>query len=181
MGRFTLSLQQALIAFVLLGSIAWAKKVEGIQFPESRECGGKMLPLQGTGLRTATLFKIRVYVLAYYAAEKKAPQQPSCFDLVYLRDFDAEDVDKAWAFQFKESSQFPYPQLEEHVKNIQNYFGEIKGDRKESFELSEGVTKVFENNQLKGEIKGEEFQKNFLSIWFGKNPPTKELQEELLK
>ncbi len=181
MGRFSLFIQQALILLAFSSHSAFAKKVEGIKFPETRECGGKTLPLQGTGLRTATLFNIRVYVMAYYAAEKKAPNKPSCFDLVYLRDFDAKDVDKAWAFQFKESSDFPYPQLDEHVKNIQDFFGEIKGDRKESFELSEGVTKVYEDGKLKGEIKGEEFQKNFLSLWFGKKPPTKDLQEELLK
>jgi hypothetical protein len=90
-------------------------------------------------------------------------------------------VDKAWGFQFKESSMHPYPELEGHVKEIQKFFGEIKGERTENFVLEEGSTKIYENGALKGEIKGSEFQKNFLSLWFGKKPPTQELQEELLK
>jgi hypothetical protein len=158
-----------------------AKEVAGLKIPETYDCAGKSLPLQGAGLRTATWLKIKVYVLAYYAAEKKAPSMPSCFNLTYLRDFDNSDVDKAWSFQFRDSSMHPYPQLEEHVKEIQKYFGEIKGDRSENFVLEEGTTKVFENGVLKGEIKGPEFQKNFLSLWFGEKPPTPELQKELLK
>jgi hypothetical protein len=184
MGRFTLSIQQkslSALTLLLLSTQVLAKEVAGVNIPETYDCGGKTLPFQGAGLRTATWIKIKVYVLAYYAAEKKAPATPSCFNLTYLRDFDQEDVDKAWAFQFKDSSMHPYPQLEEHVKEIQQYFGEIKGERSENFVLEEGSTKIYENGILKGEIKGAEFQKNFLSLWFGKKPPTKELQEELLK
>ena len=181
MGSFTLSVQQKILALLLISPLVSAKEVAGLKIPDTYECAGKSLPLQGTGLRTATWIKIKVYVLAYYAAEKKAPGTPACFNITYLRDFDNEDVDKAWAFQFKESSNFPYPQMDEHVKELQKYFGEIKGARTENFVLEEGVTKVFDHGELKGEIKGAEFQKNFLSLWFGTKPPTKEFQEELLK
>ena len=184
MGSFTLSVQQKVILLctsLIHTPVAMARVVADLKIPETYECAGKPLPLQGAGLRTATWIKIKVYVLAYYAAAKKAPGTPSCFNITYLRDFDNEDVDKAWSFQFKESSQYPYSKMDEDVKELKKYFGEIKGERTENFELTAEGTKVFENKILRGEIKSPEFQKNFLSLWFGSKPPTKEFQEELLK
>ena len=183
MGRFTLPIQQkslSALALLLVSTQVLAKEVAGVKIPETYDCGGKTLPFQGAGLRTATWIKIKVYVLSYYAAEKKAPGTPSCFNLTYLRDFDNEDVDKAWDYQFKESAQYQYPALKEDVASIKKFFGKIKGDRKESFLLTSEETQVFENGELKGSIKGTDFQKSFLSIWFGTNPPTKTLQEEIL-
>jgi hypothetical protein len=161
--------------------VAQARTVHGVEFPETRSCQGVNLPLQGTGLRTATWMKIKIFVLGYYAQEKQVTSRPVCFDIVYLRDFDEADSNKGWRFQFDESSVHPYPKLEDHVKTIQEFFGEIKGARKQSLELVGDVTKVYENGAYKGEIKSEEFQKNFLGLWFGPKPPTKKFQKELLK
>lgn len=189
MGCLTLSFYKKsltlLIAFFSLG--AFALEIEGVKIPDKITCEGKEIPLSGAGLRTATFLKVRVFVLAVYAPTKilkgkgaELDQRPMCFEMTYLREFDNEDVDKAWDYQFKESSTHDYPGLKDHVKDVKKYFGEIKGDRKESFSLVEGTTKVYENGELKGEIKGEDFQKSFLSIWFGPNPPTKHLQESIL-
>ena len=192
MGRFTLSFCKKVIflfwGFSLLTGLIQAAEIEGVKIPATIICDGKELPLSGAGLRTATFLNIKVYVVAVYAPEKiktgnlaELEQRPLCFEMTYLKEFDSEDVDKAWDFQFKESGQHNYPALKEDVMNIKKYFGEIKGDRKESFTLTGETTKVFENGELKGEIKGKDFQKSFLSIWFGTNPPTKDLQKDLLK
>lgn len=165
-----------------------AKRIAETTIPDAIKCGDQTLTLQGAALRTATWLNIKVYIVAIYGKEKiskttsfESISRPLCFEITYLRDVDNEDTDKAWAFQFKESSDFPYPALPEHVKNLQDFFGEIKGDRKHLFTLMKEKTTFTENGVLKGEILGPEFQKNFLSIWFGKNPPTKEVQEQLLK
>lgn len=189
MGCFTLSLyQKSLILLLTFFNLsAFAREIEGVKIPDTIMCEGREIPLSGAGLRTATFLKIRVFVLAVYAPKKilkgkgeELNQRPMCFEMTYLREFDNEDVDKAWDYQFKESSNHDYPGLKDHVKELKKYFGEIKGDRKESLSLVEGTTKVYENGELKGEIKGEDFQKSFLSLWFGPNPPTKHLQESIL-
>lgn len=190
MGSFTLSIQQkiAILFFVLsLSPSGWAKKIDGEKIPDTLSCGEKSLPLQGAGLRTATIFNIRVYIIAYYGEKKilgledpTIAQRPVCFEVTYLRDVDDEDVDKAWDFQFKDSSQYPYAELPQHIKKLQSFFGEIKGERKHLFALLPGKTILSENGAIKGEIAGPEFQKNFLSIWYGKKPPTIEVQEQLL-
>lgn len=175
-----------IISGLLLINMVWAKKIADTKIPDERLCGGKTLPLQGAGLRTATFLNIKVYVVAYYAADKvkkgedaNSKSRPICYEVTYLRDVDDEDVDKAWKFTFKESSEFPYSALDAHVKLLQDYLGEIKGERKHLFEMVEGKTILHENGKVKGEIPGVEFQKNFFSIWYGKNPPTEEVQEEL--
>lgn len=188
MGCFSLSLRKAIILFFTLQTMANAKTLEGINFPDEVNCAGENLPLQGLALRKATIFGIKVYAFAYYSKNPiKNPedpnfnQRPICFDAVYLRDFSEKDVNRAWDYQFKESSQYPYPELENDIKKVKSFFGEIKGERKESFRLEKGLTIFLENSKVVGEIKGPNFQTNFLSIWFGKNPPTKEFQKELLK
>lgn len=181
MGRLSLSLLTLLVSLS-----AQAKKFEGVNLADTLKCGAEELPLQGQGLRTATIFGIRVYVIAYYAKEKieknkyAETKPPLCFDVTYLRDVDNEDVDKAWKFQFKESSEYNYPKLDQDVKTLQDAFGEIKGDRNHRFFLLSGKTELHENGEKKGEIIGSDFQKSFLSLWFGNKPPTEDVQDGLL-
>jgi len=176
------------LGLILYSGLVFATEFEGVKIPPTTICEGKEIPLSGYGIRKYSIFKIRVFVLAVYApkAIRKGTgmdleQRPLCFEMTYLRDVDEEDVNKAWEFQFKDSSQHDYPALKEDVMNLTKYFGEIKGERKESFYLSTDSTKIYEDGAFKGEIKGKDFQKSFLSIWFGTNPPTKQLQKQILK
>jgi len=188
MGSFSLPFWKKIVFLIFFPSFVFAKNIEGISLNDSLECDGKKLPLQSYGLRKATIFGIKVYVLAYYGEKpiKKEDalvslsQRPICLDIHYLRDFDNEDVDKAWEFQFKESSTYPYPDLKKDLENIKLFFGDIKGKRKQSFKLASDKTLFLENDSLKGTIYGVNFQKNFLYIFFGDKPPTKDLKEELL-
>ncbi len=188
MGRFTLSFFK--IIFCTLFTLSWASaaKIEGVNIPATMNCEGKEIPLSGAGIRTATFLRVKVFVLAVYAPEKiktgqgaELEQRPMCFQMTYLREFDNEDVDKAWDFQFKDSAEYDYPTLKDDIMNLKKFFGEIKDERTESLALTSETTKVYENGKLKGEIKGKDFQKSFLSIWFGSKPPTKDLQKDLLK
>jgi hypothetical protein len=91
-----------------------------------------------------------------------------------------EKVDEAWEYQFEESSEYPYPALKKHIRLLQKFFGKIKANEGvHLFELTGKSTKVYENNEYKGEIPGPEFGRNFLSVFFGKNPPTEDLKKAL--
>ncbi len=188
MGRFTLFIFKKIIIFSLLYSTVSAKEIEGIKLPSSLKCAGEELPLQGYGLRKATIFGIKIYVLALYArtpitkiADPNLENRPICLDIYYLKNFDNKDVDRAWDYQFKESSTVPYTQLNEHVGQIKNFFGEIKDQRLQSFHFYSDKTEALENNKLRGTILGKEFQNNFLNMFFGKKPPTKELRDQIFK
>jgi hypothetical protein len=180
MGRFSLSFCKKILIFLgLFSQLSQALELEKVKIPDSLNCEGQETPLHGYGLRTATVFKIKVYVLALYSQDLEA--RPMCFNITYLKDFNNKDVDRAWEYQFKESAEHKYPELKEHLSLLGDFFGEIKGPRSQNISLVNDTTKFYENGILKGEIKGKDFQKAFLSIWFGKNPPTKELKKGLMK
>lgn len=188
MGRFSLSLRKAIILFSLCLPV-FAAEVDGVKLKDKMNCGGVELPLVAAGLRDATIFNIRVYVLAMYApaqvtslTDPNVEKRPMCFEVHYLRDVEKAKVDEAWEYQFKESSEYEYPKLKDDIKLLQNFFGEIKKEKGiHLFELLENSTKVYETGVYKGEIPGKEFGKNFISVFYGKNPPTKKLREALMK
>jgi len=188
MGRFSLLVRKTLIVFSLSLPL-YGAEVDGVKLKDKMICGGVELPLVAAGLRDATIFNIRVYVLAMYAPtvvtslkDPNAEKRPMCFEVHYLRDVEKAKVDEAWEFQFKGSSEYPYPKLAEDIKLLQKFFGEIKADEGiHLFELLENSTKVYETGEYKGEIPRKEFGKNFISVFYGKNPPTKELREALRK
>lgn len=188
MGSFSLSIRKALIG-CLVSLPLLAAEVDGVKLKDSMVCGGKETPLVAAGLRDATIFNIRVYVLAMYAPTRVKSledpaigNRPMCFEVHYLRDVEKKKVDEAWEYQFKDSSEYPYPALKDHIKLLQTFFGEIKKDQGvHLFELLEDSTKVYENGEYKGEIPGKEFGKNFISIFYGENPPTKDLRKALMK
>ena len=157
------------ILFLLGLSNSYAKSSSTIT------CGDRLLPLKAKATRTATIFKIKVYVLSIFG-DKKDLSPPTCFEFTYLRDFDDEDVDKAWVFQFKESSEYEYPGLKEDLATLKRFYGGIHGKRTQRLELLEGTTRIYENDVYKGEIKGHDFQRSFLSIWKSPKSPIPELK-----
>jgi hypothetical protein len=190
MGCLSLSIRKAVLILTLLSSGAHAAKFEGIKLRDKMQCAGVELPLQAAGLRDATIFNIRVYVLAMYSPsllpdglkDQNIDKRPICFEVHYMRDVEKAKVDEAWKFQFKESSEYPYPDLNKHITLLQQFFGKIEANKGvHLFELTENSTKVYENGEYKGEIPGKEFGKNFLSVFFGNNPPTKKLKKALLR
>ncbi len=189
MGSFSLSLQKIIFLSLLVPVMAQAREFEEIKIPDTFKCGDKTVPLQAAALRTFTWLKIRVYVVALYSEHKfsgmddpKIGIRPACYELTFLRDVDNEDTDKAWEAQFNDSSQFPYTDLAKHVQFLKDKYGAIKGERKHVFALlPNGISEIWENGNKRGEIKGEEFQKNFLSIWYGKKPPSDKVKEGLIK
>ena len=190
MGCFSLSIRKAVLVLSLLVTGVNAAELEGIKLRDKMSCAGIELPLQAAGLRDATIFNIRVYVLAMYSptllpgglTDQNIEKRPMCFEVHYMRDVEKAKVDEAWEFQFKDSSEYPYPDLKRHITLLQQFFGKIEaGKGVHLFELTENSTKVYENGEYKGEIPGKEFGKNFLSVFFGKNPPTKKLKNALLK
>jgi len=190
MGRFSLSFLKKIILFyfLLFSNLSYSgAKLEGVELAEKMTCAGQEVPLSGYGLRTATFFKIKIYVLGIYANQKiqqgrseELTQRPLCFSFTYLRDFSDTDVDRAWEYQFKESAEYSYPQLKNDIKSLKSFYGEIKGKRNQMIEIYEDSVQFYENDKVVGSIKGKEFQKAFLSIWFGKNPPTEDLKNSLL-
>lgn len=166
---------------------AAARDVIGVAVPEAVQAGGKALALNGTAVRSVTLFHVKTYVAAFYLPARAARAEdvfnsagPMRFDFHFVISCSKEKMAKSWRYQFKESGTHDYPGLAEDVERVAACFGPIEKSTVQSFELEGEETRLLENGKPVGTLRGRDFQKAFLSLWFGARPVTEEIKAGLL-
>lgn len=177
---------------ILCGAVASitpvrATMVSGIDVPEFQAVSGQKLRLNGAGLRTATVLHVKVYVAAFYSSTPlttseavEANEGPYRFDFTFVRAFSKEKVEEAWRWQFKESGSYAYPRQDKEIELFATAFGAIQKLGTQTVEIVGDETRMYAGGTLRGVIKGKDFQKVFLSLWFGAKPVTPRLKEALL-
>lgn len=178
-----------LAALALTLCTAHALELEGVDVPGQTTVAGKTLKLNGTGVRTVTLafIPIKAYVAAFYApssvdseaAVEKSPG-PLKFTFTFLQGVNQSQVTQAWNAQFKASNTHDYPGLAKDQEDFVKCFGPLSKMGVESVEIIGDETRAYDNGTLKGTIKGKDFQKAFLSMWFGSRPVMTTLKSSLL-
>jgi hypothetical protein len=185
-------MKNSIVAFGLLLAIPGAQAAESKAafdfFPERAKVVGKELSLNGVGTRTATLFAIRVYHAAFYSDRSiatledalRAPN-PKRLDIRYVRDFDLKDTQNAWKYQFRESAGIEPGDLSAELEALVALQRPIAKGDVQRFDFEDGKTVFSINDEKRGEISGTAFQKALLTIFFGPNPPTRDLQKGLTR
>jgi hypothetical protein len=179
------------ILFAAVFAMAASHASENVRadfFPERIKVDGKELSLNGIGTRTATLFAVKVYHAAFYADRSIASLQdalaapiPMRLDIRYVRDFDLKQTTEAWRYQFHESGGVKDGILTKEIDALVGFQKPIKDGDVQRFDLENGKTAFYINDEKRGEITGEPFQKALLTIFFGPNPPTRDLQKGLTR
>lgn len=178
------------LAFALLVGAALAyDSPSGLgSFPERVFSAGKELSLNGVGRRTVTLFAITVYHAAFYAdrsigtlSEALEAPNPKRLDIRYVRNVDLEDTTDAWRFQFRESAGVSPPELTREIDALAGLLLPIKRGDVQRFDFEDGRTTFYVGSERRGEIIGSAFQAALLKIFFGPNPPTRDLQRGLTR
>lgn len=163
--------------------------LEGVNIPAQTVVAGKTLPLNGAGVRVVTLafIPIKAYVASFYApaplrSEKAvlASPGPLQFNFTFLQGVGQGQVTEAWNAQFKASATYTYPGLAADQAKFVAMFGPLKKGGVETVEVIGNTTKIIDGGTLKGTIPGRDFQKAFLSLWFGPNPVMPSLKSALL-
>jgi hypothetical protein len=166
-----------------------AVEIEGVQVPSQSQVNGQTLKLNGAGLRTVVLFiiPIKAYVAAFYApsplrseADVLDSTGPLGFTFTFLKSVGQGQVKSAWAAQFADSAAYNYPGFEKDRDAFIALFGPLQTGGIESVQLVGSDTLVYDSGQLKGAIRGRDFQRAFLSLWFGSKPVMPELKVALL-
>jgi hypothetical protein len=175
------------VASATAPATAAERVVEGVSLPETCAVAGKTLALNGAGLRTATIFNVRVWVGAFYApapvrseADALASPGPLRFEFHFLRDVSQARGAEAWRWQFQQSNQHAYGGLAQDVETLARAFGPIQAGTVQAVELVEGESLVYEDGALKARIPGRDFQVAFLSMFFGPKPPMESLKRAFL-
>jgi hypothetical protein len=176
---------------VLLLSIpaAFALEIEGVKVPPQSSVNGQSLTLNGAGLRTVTIafIPIKAYVAAFYTPAPLKSEEgvlaspgPLQFTFTFLKSVSQTQAVNAWQSQIQASMTYTYPGIEKDRTAFIGMFGAINQGGTEMIQLVGSETQVYDNGKLKGTIQGRDFQKAFLSVWFGSNPVQQDLKAALL-
>jgi hypothetical protein len=103
----------ASIGLILL-SVGHAAELDGVVMPETRVANGTQVRLNGIGLRTYSILRIRIYVAGLYLERRSDnpdailhSTEVKLLDIRFLRDVDAENARKAWRDGFEGNCKAP--------------------------------------------------------------------------
>lgn len=170
-------------------SAASSLEIQGVKIPQQVTVDGETLSLNGAGLRTVSIafIPIKIYVAAFHtpaplksADAVQASPGPLQFTFTFLRAVSQSQVTQAWQDQIQTSMTYTYPGMEKDRQAFIGMFGPLSQGGVEMVQLVGQETRVYDNGVFKGAIQGRDFQKAFLSVWFGSNPAQEDLKTALL-
>lgn len=174
----------ATLFICFLTQSALSLEVEGIQVPDVEVIGEEKLSLHGTGIRKATIFNIKVYLMSFYypvklTSEDELLLKPKKFiiKLKFLRDVSKEKLIDSFSSGFAKNSvdlgaySSSWKVLQQGLDNLN------KGD--ELIFTYGGEKLVVKCKSSEVTIDQIEFIPQLLKLWFG-TPPNEDLKKGLL-
>ncbi|HVU01515.1 MAG TPA: chalcone isomerase family protein [Polyangiaceae bacterium] len=166
---------------------ALAGEAAGVKMPDRLEIGGKLLVLNGMGIRKATFLKVKVYVAGLYLEKKSgnaaailASTQIKRLTLHFVHDASKSQVSGAWKEGFEKNGA-NLPPLRERIARLEAMMTDfIPGDTLTFTYRPETGVAVDVKGTVRGTIPGDDFARALLSIWLGPEPPNEDLKEGLL-
>ena len=180
-----------LIASVVGRSFA---KIEGVEVPEIQLINGMKLKRNGHGVRSISFFgmDIKVYVAGFYSKSpllteedvhecRRSDDCPMQLDFTFLRSVGKGKVISAWTQQLEHSVSHRYEGYENDRDTFIDLFSSpIAYSGTQTVQLVGDDTFIVDQGEYKGRISGKDFQKAFLSMWFGERAVAEDLKAGLL-
>ena len=176
------------LLLTLTMAAAQGKECKGVNFPDHVKAGGSDLTLNGLGLQKATFLRADVYVGALYVTATSGDPNalinsdgPQKLILHFLRSVSVEDVRKEWTRDFVHVAPDRPVSLMQRVAMLNTWLSDVKGGERLAFirQPGEGI-QVTVGGVVKGTITGDDFARDFMSIWLGAAPPSPDLRRGLL-
>ncbi len=182
------------IAVMLLGStvaatLAWpasAATLEGVSVPDQATVDGKSLMLNGLGLRTATMLKVKVYVIGLYLESKSSDAEaiislsgPKRIEMHFMRAVTAKQLRDGWSEAF-EANYKKLDSIKAEIEKFNASMRDVKSGDLIALDFTADAVEVSLNGAKIDSVPGADFQQAALSIWLGRKPPNKGLKEGLL-
>ncbi|MGD8379125.1 MAG: chalcone isomerase family protein [Gammaproteobacteria bacterium] len=176
------------LALCCVAGTALAATVADVEVPDTASVGGKILPLNGAGLRE--IFWVDVYVGGLYVekpshdpGELLTETGPNRVLMHFVHDAPSKKVIKAWNEGFEDNNSGEVvKQLKPRIDAFNALFGtDLKDGDVVLLDYVPGAgTQVRINGVLKGTVPGEDFNQALLRIWLGPNPPSDNIKEGML-
>lgn len=184
--RYSTIFGTILLLSLLILSPVQAGSLAGVDFPDQVPVGGKDLVLNGIGLRTATVLKVKVYVMGLYLEDRSSDAsaiitsgQNKRIDMRFVHKVTAKELRGGWTEGF-----------EDNYKDVGSIRAEIEKFNASMRDVSDGdsivldfagdAVDVFINGKKIDSVKGNTFQQAVLSIWLGPEPPNQGLKKGIL-
>jgi hypothetical protein len=177
-----------ILALLIISTVpVSAGELKGVQMPDQATVEGKILVLNGMGLREATFLKVAVYVAGLYLESKSADanailgsSQVKRISMHFVRDVSADQMRDAWKESFEKNCPKPCAELKDRLTALNSYMSDLKTGDSMSFTWSPGRTEVHVRGRSMGVVTGDDFAKVMLSTWMGPSPPNAALKEGML-
>ena len=176
------------VAFLMLTpGIAPAAEISGVKLPDQVTLQGKMLKLNGTGLRQATILKINVYAAGLYLenASKDGEaiansDQPKTIQMAFLRDVSGKQMADAFQEGFEKNCVAGCAELKTDISKLQGLMKDMKKGDTMTFHFTSSGVELMIRGQKVGSVGDKAFSHQLIRCWIGKNPPNAGLKEGLL-
>lgn len=181
----TITLSVALVSLMSLTTIQ-AGTLAGVTMADQATVGNKTLVLNGMGLRTATMMKVKVYVIGLYLEKKTSDANAILnsgltkrIEMQFVRDVSAKDITKGWTEGF-ENNTGDVVSIQSEILKFNSSMRDMKEGDSLVIEFDMSRVTVLINNEKIKMISSATFQKALLGIWLGPKPPNKELKAGIL-
>ena len=178
------------LSLLLADGTAYCKTIKGIEIPEQITQAGlqQNLILNGAGIRSK--FFISVYIGALYLPKKqdsltpiveaKDPRRVMMYCLYH--EVSKEKLVDAWNEGFRaNTSEQIFSQIHERLAEFNKLFPAMhKGDIVYLDYIPDKGTRLTFNDNVLGEIPGEDFNIALLKVWLGEHPADSDLKAAML-
>jgi hypothetical protein len=178
-------LSLAAVLVLALASTALGADVGGVAVPDTVTVDGKVLKLNGAGVRKKMMFK--VYVAALYvetpskdAAALISSSQVKSMRLHMLRNVEGAKVSGAVADGFALNSKAALPKLQSRLDQFAKMIPDMKeGEEIDMTWVPDKGTEIAVRGTNAGTIEGRDFADALFSVWLGPSPVQDDLKAAL--
>jgi len=167
---------------------SFSLEIEGVTIPATIKLESESLILNGAGIRTKFFFNI--YIGSLYLKNKESNIDKILNDtnskriaLNFLyKEVSKEKLVSGWTDGFQNNNDDAvFSSLKTKLNKFNNFFTSMhKGDSVILDFFTNTKTRVTINNQIKGEIVGNDFQMALLKVWLGDDPADYSLKDAML-
>ncbi len=164
------------------------RDVYGVQVPESVFVSGRMLFLNGTGLRRKAFFKVYVASLYLEKAPDRDPKsvvesdQTKRVDMAMLRDLDRGKIVDAVREGFEKNSRAQMPQLQQRLDKFVAQIPDLQEGQRLTivYAPGQGTTVAVGEGEARTAIEGKDFADALFRVWLGDEPVDSDLKDRML-
>lgn len=167
---------------------ASAAELDGLQMPETMQVNGKVLHLNGFGLRTYSILGIHIYVASLYLEHLSADPdeiihspETRLLMIRFERNVSTEEAQKAWRTGLENNCISPCHLDPEDVSQFLSKMPAMHAGDNFDLVFTQGGCAVTVNGQQIGTISRRQFADAILATFLGPSPASPTLKQELLR